>query len=230
MGISAISHLKNSSRAILIVLSLLLLQLNVPLPSGDMAFTTSADLSLPPDQPFNFWQPVRNSLAAAHASLQQMAEGLAAFPGSNRTFKIVKIESIRRDLVHLQGPQWPVKGSISSPFGMRRHPVTRKHSFHNGIDIRARQGTGISCPADGVVVSAGYAGLYGRLVKVRTSSGKTLYFGHMHRIKCKSGQKVKKGTIIGTVGSSGRATGPHLHFSVAAAGKYLNPLKYLGDK
>jgi murein DD-endopeptidase MepM/ murein hydrolase activator NlpD len=110
---------------------------------------------------------------------------------------------------------------------MRRHPVTTRRSFHNGIDIKAKRGTVIRAPEDGLVVSAGRAGLLGRMVKIKTAKGAYLYFGHMHRIKCKRGQKVSRGQVIGTVGSSGRATGPHLHFSVKLSGKYVNPMKYL---
>jgi murein DD-endopeptidase MepM/ murein hydrolase activator NlpD len=113
---------------------------------------------------------------------------------------------------------------------MRRHPVTKKRSFHNGIDIKAKKGTNIVCPTDGVVVSAGYAGLLGRLVKIRTADGKVLYFGHMHKIKCSKGQRVKRGSVIGTVGRSGRATGPHLHFSVRSSGQYMDPMKYLAAR
>ncbi len=140
-----------------------------------------------------------------------------------RSFRIVSINSKHSATKH----NWPVKGAISSGFGMRRHPVTRRNSFHNGIDIKARQGTSINSPAEGVVVSAGRAGLMGRMVKLRTRAGKILYFGHLHKIKCKKGDQIKRGQLLGTVGSSGRATGPHLHFSVVSAGRFINPLKYL---
>lgn len=140
-----------------------------------------------------------------------------------RSFKIVSINSRYSATKH----NWPVKGAISSGFGMRRHPVTRRNSFHNGIDIKARQGTSINSPAEGIVVSAGRAGLMGRMVKIKTSAGKILYFGHLHKIKCKKGDRIKRGQLLGTVGSSGRATGPHLHFSVVSAGRFINPLKYL---
>ncbi len=225
MLISPPQPLNTGIRIALIVLSLFLLQVNVPVAQLSSSIWISADLPSPKPELINVWLPAKSFLASARSDLHLLQTVLKPRQlSASRSFKIVKIESKRID--H-NDAVWPVKGSISSPFGMRRHPVTKRNSFHSGIDIRARQGTGIVCPADGVVVSAGHAGLLGRLVKIKTTSGKILYFGHMHRIKCLKGQKVKRGNVIGTVGSSGRATGPHLHFSVVASGKYLNPIRYL---
>jgi murein DD-endopeptidase MepM/ murein hydrolase activator NlpD len=140
-----------------------------------------------------------------------------------KTYKIVSIATRKTD----SKISWPVKGKISSGYGMRLHPVTRKRSFHNGIDIKAKRGTGVLAPMDGTVIAAGRAGLLGRLVKIQTKNGMIMYFAHLTRYKCRRGQRVKKGQLIGTVGSSGRATGPHLHFSVKQNSKYLNPLKIL---
>ncbi len=139
---------------------------------------------------------------------------------------IVKVESNK---IVKQLPVWPVKGKISSPFGMRFHPIMKVNRFHNGIDIKAWYGTPIVAPVDGTVITAGYNGAFGRLVKLKTETGnKTLLFGHMQRIRCKVGQKVTKGQQIGTVGSSGRSTGPHLHFGVMdSQKKYINPMNFL---
>ncbi|KAF1083254.1 MAG: metalloendopeptidase [Candidatus Rifleibacterium amylolyticum] len=217
--------ISNSCRALLIFLSLILLQMSAP-QSESSAFNLSAAFYQPVETKINFWKPLKQVFAAASESADEMRamipEKLPA-----KTFRIVSVSSKK---VTPASRLWPVRGSISSAFGMRRHPVTKKRSFHNGIDIRAKIGTSIVCPADGIVVSAGHAGLLGRLVKVRTGEGKTLYFGHMHKIKCVKGQRVKRGTIVGTVGRSGRATGPHLHFSVLSGGRYLDPTKYLSTK
>lgn len=146
-----------------------------------------------------------------------------------KKWKIVKIETKK---ITDDAPCWPVKGKITSPFGMRLHPVSKVNRFHNGIDIRAGYGTPILSPADGEVIAAGREGAFGRLVRIKTAVGnKTLLFGHLYRIKCKVGQKVKKGQLIGTVGSSGRSTGPHLHFGVLdGKKKYVNPILYLNSR
>lgn len=121
---------------------------------------------------------------------------------------------------------WPVSGNISSGFGMRRHPITRRSSFHSGIDIRSKSGTPIICPVDGVIISSQRAGAMGREVRVQ-SGGLILVFGHLSAYRCKNGQKIRAGQVLGLVGSSGRATGPHLHFSVKREGRWVNPLPYL---
>lgn len=220
-------------RFLLILFALVFLQLSVPLQVTE-AFCISSDFVFVEKQPdkSNIWADTKDFLQRCIAKLTTEADTAIALipkPAPVRSFKIVKTDSRKTD-TSSTGYIWPVKGEITSAFGMRNHPVTRKKSFHNGIDIRARQGTSILSPVEGTVVSAGHAGLLGRLVKIRTNSGKTLYFGHMHKIKCLKGQKVSKGCVIGTVGSSGRATGPHLHFSVVSGGKYLNPLSFLSSE
>ncbi|MBU1106320.1 MAG: M23 family metallopeptidase [Candidatus Riflebacteria bacterium] len=219
MTASEIKPLTNRSRALIILLALVLLQLIVPVNDSE-ALELSASFYAPVKENFNFWLPARQLLANAVERAEDLRTRLQPV---SRTYKIVSVTSKKI----VASKDWPVKGAISSAFGMRRHPVTKRNSFHNGIDIKARLGTNIVCPTDGIVVCAAYAGLLGRLVKIRTGDGKMLYFGHMHKLKCIKGQRVKRGNIIGTVGSSGRATGPHLHFSVFSGRHYINPIKYL---
>lgn len=216
-----------SQRLLLIVAGLLLLQLNVPV-SRDFCSSLSADCSFrPAPKTLNFWQGIRTIFASHHEKLEKLGTEILAHADHSKakSFKIVKVES--KKTTAAKPFVWPVKGRISSGFGMRRHPVTFVRSFHNGIDIKARRGTSIVAPIDGVVVSAGRAGLLGRMVKIKTSKGLYLYFGHLQKISCKKGQKISRGQLIGTVGASGRATGPHLHFSVKVNRKYANPMNYL---
>ncbi|NLI78980.1 MAG: M23 family metallopeptidase [Candidatus Riflebacteria bacterium] len=152
---------------------------------------------------------------------------LLAGHGPARTYRIVAVRTRPAGQTAAQGLLWPVRGSVSSGFGMRRHPITRRRSFHPAIDIRARPGTPVIAPVGGMVVSAGRAGGMGRMVKVRTASGLTLYFGHLSAIRCARGQHLRRGQVLGLVGSTGRSTGPHLHFSVARAGRYLDPMPLL---
>lgn len=129
------------------------------------------------------------------------------------------------------------KSRISDPFGRRTHPVTKKPDFHRGVDFVARRGTPIYAPASGVVTRAGYGGGYGRVVEINHGEGfykekqkkvnaKTRY-GHLHRIKVKKGQKVKRGDVLGTVGSTGISTGPHLHYEVIVNNKHINPMSFI---
>jgi murein DD-endopeptidase MepM/ murein hydrolase activator NlpD len=208
------NHFSTPIRLILIISALLMLQFNVPV-ARSYCSSFSADCTFRPASPkLDFWQ--------SFAEAQKQVE-------TGKSFKIVKVES-KKTVVSAQKFSWPVKGRISSGFGMRRHPVTYVRSFHNGIDIKAQRGTKIVAPVDGMVVSAGRAGLLGRMVKIKTRDGQFLYFGHLQKISCKKGQQVTRGQAIGTVGSSGRATGPHLHFSVKVNRKYANPLNYLAPR
>lgn len=127
-----------------------------------------------------------------------------------------------------KGYIWPTFGVISSPFGWRRHPVTRQMSFHSGIDIAAPEGTPVFSSAPGTVVFTGERSGYGLLVEVR-SSKEIFRYAHLSKITVYVGQKVDRGTLIGRVGSTGVSTGPHLHFEIEVLSKkeVVNPLAYL---
>jgi len=122
---------------------------------------------------------------------------------------------------------YPIIGRLTSPFGYRRDPFTGRKSFHTGIDIAAPIGTPIKLTLDGTVSYTGYSSVYGNYVIVTHSGGYQSMYGHMHTIKVKRGQILSQGSIIGTVGSTGRSTGPHVHFSVYKNGKLINPLTVL---
>lgn len=113
---------------------------------------------------------------------------------------------------------------ISSHFGKRRDPFHRKRTFHGGIDLAAPQGTPVFASRDGRVVrTAKNAKGYGQLVVIKHSFGYSTYYGHLSRIEVKRGQQVRAGQVIGKVGATGRATGPHLHFEVRKNGNRRNP-------
>lgn len=118
-------------------------------------------------------------------------------------------------------------GSLTSAYGMRRHPVLRKRRAHKGVDIAAPTGTPIYATADGVVSKAERFSSYGLYVSMEHGAKVQTRFAHMSRIAVAFGQNVKKGDIIGYVGSTGRSTGPHLHYEVRIAGKAVNPIPYM---
>ncbi len=125
------------------------------------------------------------------------------------------------------GFRWPVRGRISSPFGWRRDPFNKRKDFHTGIDIKAPSGRTIVAAKGGRVAYSGWMGGYGRVIVIdHGGSYKTLY-AHCSRLLVPRGRKVSRGQAIARVGSSGRSTGPHLHFEVRYRNSATNPLKFL---
>jgi len=118
----------------------------------------------------------------------------------------------------------PVAGRVTSRFGERFHPILGYVRFHAGVDLGASAGTPIVAAADGRVVAAGWHGGYGRQVAIAHASGIETSYGHMSRIAAFPGELVRRGQVIGYVGSSGLATGPHLHFEVMKDGRPVNPM------
>jgi murein DD-endopeptidase MepM/ murein hydrolase activator NlpD len=119
---------------------------------------------------------------------------------------------------------WPVAGRITSGFGLRVHPILRFARMHRGIDFGAGYGAPIVAAADGQITRAGWAGGYGRQVRIAHSGGISTSYSHMSRLVVEPGSSVRQGQLIGYVGSSGLSTGPHLHYEVYRNGAAVNPL------
>lgn len=124
---------------------------------------------------------------------------------------------------------WPTRGSFASKFGMRKDPISGAPSFHKGIDIYAERGTPVMAPADGTVAFSAHRGGYGLHVVVDHGFGVKTLYGHLSKSVVKVGQKVKRGDPLGRVGSTGRSTGPHLHYEVRIHGIPQNPFRYILD-
>ncbi|MBV7258551.1 M23 family metallopeptidase [Erythrobacter sp. WH158] len=117
----------------------------------------------------------------------------------------------------------PVPGPISSRYGMRRHPILGYRRMHSGLDFRARRGTPIVAVTDGTVASAGRAGGCGNAVKLNHGGNLSTRYCHMSRMAVSRGQQVRRGQVIGYVGSTGLSTGPHLHYEMYRGGRSINP-------
>ncbi len=116
---------------------------------------------------------------------------------------------------------------LTSPFGYRTHPVTGQYKFHNGVDLANDQGTPIYAARSGKVTVATYGGTYGNYVTINHGDGFSSLYAHMTRYVVHKGDTVKKGQLIGYMGSTGRSTGPHLHFSIFYNGSSVNPMNYI---
>jgi len=129
-----------------------------------------------------------------------------------------KGKSIRKALM-----KTPINGArLSSPFGMRKHPILGFSKHHNGTDFAAPTGTPIMASGNGTVIKAGWCGNGGKCVRIRHNFSYTTGYGHMSKIATRSGRRVSQGQIIGYVGNTGMSTGPHLHYTVSYNGKFIN--------
>jgi murein DD-endopeptidase MepM/ murein hydrolase activator NlpD len=125
---------------------------------------------------------------------------------------------------------WPISGEISSIFGLRRFFNEQERSPHNGLDIAAAEGTPIKATADGVVIDSGDFFFSGNIIYLDHGQGIISLYAHLSRIDVRPGDRVHQGEIIGHVGSTGRVTGPHLHFAVYANQTLVDPLFLLPAK
>jgi murein DD-endopeptidase MepM/ murein hydrolase activator NlpD len=175
-------------------------------------------------QLFNSWQQIERqrgpgapapqavNLAASSHAVPAVSLGLAPFRRSG-----VSIPS-----------RVPVEGMrLSSDFGMRVHPVLGGRRMHKGVDLPAPVGTPIHATADGVVSRADWFSSYGLFVSIEHGGSIETRYGHMSRLNVAAGQEVHKGDIIGYVGTTGRSTGPHLHYEVRIDGEAVNPVPYM---
>lgn len=122
---------------------------------------------------------------------------------------------------------WPTRGWVSSTFGRRTNPFTGLPHQHKGLDIANRAGTSIVATADGVVVRISWARALGKYVVIKHGYGYKTTYGHLSEAHVRVGQRVKRGDKIASMGSTGRSTGPHLHYAVSVNGVSVNPYKYI---
>ncbi|MBI5420092.1 MAG: M23 family metallopeptidase [Deltaproteobacteria bacterium] len=137
-----------------------------------------------------------------------------------------KLDSRRIVLSSIPG-LWPVRGILSSGFGVRISPFTDTKVFHQGLDIVAAPGTPVKAAAGGKVVRSGYESLFGNLVVIEHGQGYRTLYAHMAERMVGAGDIIEKGDTVGTVGVTGRTTGPHLHYEVHANGLPVNPTRFL---
>ena len=146
-----------------------------------------------------------------------------------RSVNSVALESRRRMRSVAQPSLWPVNGRLLGPFGQRDDPFSGEGEFHKGVDISAPAGTAVRATADGVVTFSDWSSGYGRLMIVDHGGGIETYYAHLSRFFAFAGQGVRRGEVLGAVGSTGRVTAPHLHYEVRIGGAPVNPYRYLAN-
>jgi murein DD-endopeptidase MepM/ murein hydrolase activator NlpD len=160
--------------------------------------------------------------------LEQALGGHAAAASAARTGAALDVTALRRGPTagDVQDPvQPPLPGRVSSDFGWRRDPLSGATRFHRGVDIAAAYGSEVPAAAEGKVVFAGTQGGYGNVVVVQHDGGTETRYAHLSQLDVREGDVIKAGAIVGRVGQTGRATGPHLHFEVRDDGQPVDPAR-----
>lgn len=135
----------------------------------------------------------------------------------------------KRSLLASTPTIWPIKGWLTAGFGQRRSPFTGRKEMHEGVDISNSAGTPVIAPADGVVTYTGPLGAFGNVVSVNHGNKISTFYAHLQQEKVTQGQRVRRGDVVGLVGATGRATGPHLHYEIQVNEVPVDPTKYVID-
>jgi len=149
------------------------------------------------------------------------------------TIDAPEVESELKQIVATSNPDnipnvWAHAGKINNEFGFRRNPFGgRTYEFHAGMDIDGERGDLVNAPAAGTVVKAGWQGGYGNMVEIDHGNGLITRYGHMSKLNVEVGDTVVRGQLIGFVGSTGRSTGPHLHYELRLFDHPINPRRFL---
>lgn len=187
-------------------------------------------------------QPNRATADGATANNKALTDVVASIGSPEDTFGVLRellqgLESRlsyvrrnveRREELAASTPSiWPAHGWLTGTFGGRSDPFTGEPGYHQGIDISTEKGQPVFATADGTVESASFSGDFGNLIVLHHGFGLSTRYGHLSGFRVKNGQHVKRGEVIGYVGSTGRSTGAHLHYEILANGNLINPLQLL---
>jgi murein DD-endopeptidase MepM/ murein hydrolase activator NlpD len=174
--------------------------------------------------------PAIAEIAAAAMSSPENTFGVLRdlLHGLENRLLYVRRDVERREALASATPSiWPAHGWLTGTFGGRSDPFSGEPAFHQGLDISTDKGQPVFATADGIVDAAAFTGEYGNLIVIKHGFGLTTRYGHLSAFAVKPGQTLRRGTVIGYVGATGRATGSHLHYEILANGQLINPLQLL---
>jgi len=198
---------------------MLLLSVYTLFVSGATSYTDSLSVSKPETNKMSVFAPPNTTIQQALKSRKQKEK-----------FSLKKVLGLGKEDYTKIPVYFPVRHlgfkRVSSQYGMRNHPIKKKRKFHSGLDLAAKRGTPIYASADGKVILDGHSPSYGIYVLVQHPNSYATMYGHMQKKVVKEGDIVEQGEVIGHVGSTGRSTGPHLHFEIFKNGKNIDPFKF----
>ena len=161
---------------------------------------------------------------------RQTFELLEEYKASMKSYsEVINHIAKQREMFRYTPSIWPCKGIISSPYGIRFHPIFRTRFFHPAIDIANKRNTPIVATADGVVVFSGWMSGYGNVIAIEHGHKYRTVYAHLAKALVKKGEFVTKGQEIAKMGNTGRSTGPHVHYELHLNKRPINPMKYLGS-
>lgn len=160
-----------------------------------------------------------------HSHIKQLSDNIHIEEEISKEL-LAQLERQRSLMAHTPSV-WPARGWLTSPFGWRRSPFTGEREFHKGVDIAARKSTPVYAPADGMVTSYGPNGGFGNFLVINHGYGIVTRYGHLKKAYVEPGKQVHKGDIVACIGSTGRSTGPHVHYEVLINGVHVNPKRYM---
>jgi len=185
---------------------------------------------VPPEEPRDFYATEDLFTSDGLFLLQAIGRDLQGV-GAQIEEQLAGLEQLQKEVAARQRylaaipSRWPLSGRITSRYGYRRSPFGREQEFHDGLDIAARRGSPVVAAGAGKVTFTGWKSGYGLSVIIDHGYGYRTLYGHNSSVVVKVGQTVKKGDVVSRVGSTGRSTGPHLHFTVFYNGNTINPEK-----
>jgi murein DD-endopeptidase MepM/ murein hydrolase activator NlpD len=150
-----------------------------------------------------------------------------ATSGEMSLSELEKVLQAKKEILVHTPSIWPVQGWVTSDFGFRTNPFTGLTQMHEGVDISNRPGTVVVAPGNGFVSDIGSDWVHGKFLVISHGFGMTTRYSHLNKALVKAGQKVKRGDKIAEVGTSGKTTGPHLHYEVKLNGIPVNPMRYI---
>jgi murein DD-endopeptidase MepM/ murein hydrolase activator NlpD len=177
------------------------------------------------DPRYGVHQTHKDLVRKMHLSLDNLNEEIAY--GKEQKAELEKFLEKQKTLLASTPSIWPTKGWLSSDFGYRTSPFTGEREFHKGIDISTRINAPILAPADGIVTFVGWDHGYGKSILISHGHGIVTRYAHLQKALVKKNMRVERGDTIALVGSTGRSTGPHLHYEVHLNGMAVNPLRYI---
>jgi murein DD-endopeptidase MepM/ murein hydrolase activator NlpD len=163
-------------------------------------------------------QQMRNDIERLKSEAMSREESLS---------ELEKLLQSKKEMLAHTPSIWPVMGWVTSGFGFRTNPFTGLTQMHEGIDISNQVGTPIIAPADGIISDIGNDLGLGKILVISHGFGMITRYAHLNKVLVRVGQKVKRGEKIAEIGTSGRTTGPHLHYEVRLDGIPVNPMRYI---